>query len=189
MKGKVLDKAPPTGARFQEGTEVAKLVATLVEIYTRMNGDIEKIRNSRSVSTATGRELDFKAEEFGVDRPTGESDEAFRRRAIAGRVRSRSQATWEDFAEGVLQLLDADPNDVSLNVDYSDERGAVIAVVSSSVIEDSPFSLSTIRRFLEGMIPMSRRVVIRTSDGFQFSDPSTTDQKTGKGFGQGVWTE
>lgn len=188
MKDDILKAAPDTGVRFEPDTEVARLVQTLAQAYYRMDADINKLRNSRSINTAKGRELDLKAKEVGVQRPTGEGDDAFRRRALAGRKRARSETTWEDFAEGCLEFLDADPGDVRLDVDYTEELGAVIVYVSSSVLYESPFTENTIRENLEEMLPMSRRVVIRVSDGFQFSDPSTTAEKEGKGFGQGEWT-
>jgi hypothetical protein len=85
-------------------------------------------------------------------------------------------------------LLDADPSDVTLRVDYTDELGAVIIELTSQVLDDAPFSEATIESLLEGALPASRRVVLRRLDGFQFSDPATTDQKSGKGFGVGEWT-
>lgn len=188
MKDDVLRNAPENGARFENGTEIARFVDVLAQPFYRMDADINKLRNSRSISTAKGRELDRKAREVGVSRPEGEGDDAFRRRALAGRTRAKSETTWEDFAKGCLEFLDAEPNDIELIVDYTDEMGAVIVKVASQVLKDSPFSESTIQGYLESMIPMSRRVVIRTADGFQFSDPSTTDQKSGLGWGQGEWT-
>lgn len=188
MKDDVLNAAPETGARFEQGTEVARLVETLSQVYYRLDADINKLRNSRSINTAKGRELDLKAAEVDVTRPAGEDDDAFRQRALAGRKRARSEATWEDFAEGVLQFLDADPNDIEVTVDHTDELGAVILGVDSAVLESSPFTQDTIIGYLESMIPMGHRVVLRPSDAFQFSDPNTTSEKIGEGWGQGVWT-
>lgn len=188
MKSDVFNEAPTTGARFEPGTEVERLIVTLAQLFYRIDADISKMRNSRTIDDASGLELDKKAREFGVFRPTGEGDDAFRRRAIAGRTRARSEATYEEFAKGVLQYLDADPSDVSLTVDYQDERGAVIVEANSQVIDDSPFSTSTILEQLEGMIPLDRRVVLRQTDGFQFSLSGTTGSKSGKGFSQGTWT-
>ena len=189
MKSDVLENAPPTGARFESDTEVARLVEVLTQQYHRIDADVNKLRNSRLIESATGLELERKAREVGINRPDGEGDDTFRRRALAGRTRAKSQATYEEFAHGVLQFLDAGPSDVELTVDYTDELGAVIVEVSSSIIDEAPFTVSTIERYLEGMIPMDRRVVIRTTDGFQFSSPSTTGDKSGKGFGDGAWTE
>jgi hypothetical protein len=124
-----------------------------------------------------------------VERPTGESDDAFRRRALAGRARAISETTFDDFANSVLEVLDADPDEVSLAIDYSSELGAVIVEGSSDVFDNSPLSESETVRLLEGALPMSRRVVLRREDGFQFSLPSTTDSKSGKGFGEGQWTK
>jgi hypothetical protein len=188
MKDDVLNLAPETGARFEQDTEVERLVETLAQVYYRLDADINKVRNSRTINTAKGNELDLKAREFGINRPEDEGDDIFRKRALAGRKRARSESTWEDFAEGVLMFLDADPNDVEIIIDHEQELGAVIVDVSSSVLDDSPFSTATINNFLEGMIPMSRRVVIQRSDGFQFSDPESTSEKTGKGWNEGVWT-
>ncbi len=184
----VLQKAPETGARFEENTEVARMVETLATIYHRIDVDIGQMREDRYIETATGRELDRRATPLGAERPTGESDDVFRRRALAARARSTSTTTFEDFADAVLTTLDAEPSDVELKVDYVDELGAVIVRADSSVLDESPFSESEIKNLLDGAVPAGRRVVLRKTDGFQFSDPGTTGSKSGKGFGQGQWT-
>ena len=189
MKTDVLESAPPTGARFEENTEVARLVETLAQVYYRIDADISQLESFRTIDDASGLELDKKAKEFGVKRPVGESDEIFRRRAKAGRTRARSGATFEEFAEGALNFLDAEPNDLEIEINYEDELGAVIINVNSDIVDNAPFTEDTISEYLEGMIPMDRRVVIRKTDGFQFSAPDTTDEKSGKGFGEGAWTE
>lgn len=189
MKNDVMREAPTTAARFEEGTELARLIEILAQAYYRMDADIHKLKNSRSIETASGLELDRKAREVGVNRPLGEGDDVFRRRALAGRTRVKSGATYEEFARGALQFLDAEPSDVRVYVDYQDELGAVILEASSSVIDNSPFTEQTIISYLEAMIPMDRRVALRTADGFQFSLPSTEGEKDGLGWGEGEWTE
>lgn len=188
MKDDVLESAPPTGVRFERDTEVARLVDVLTDVYYRLDTDIGQLRMDRYLETASGREMDLRARPLGVTRPKGENDETFRLRALAGRVRSASDSTFDDFARTALEILDADPGDITLSVDYTDERGAVIVQADSDVIEASPFTDSTIVEILEGALQMSRRVVLRELDSFQFSEQSTTDQKAGKGFGQGQWT-
>lgn len=189
MKDDVLSAAPETGARFERNTEVSRLVGVLAQVYYRLDSDVNKLRASRTIETAKGKELDLKAREVGVQRPESEGDDTFRRRALAGRTRSRSQTTFDELAEGALQFLNATPSDIELRIDHSEELGAVIVVVNTEVIDNSPFSESTIVEYLEGMIPMDRRVVIRNTDGFQFSSSDTTSEKSGSGWGQGEWTE
>jgi S-adenosylmethionine hydrolase len=132
--------------------------------------------------------LDYLGSEVGVKRPTDEYDTKFRTRVYAGIGAATSETTWEDYSELVMQLLRTDPDDVFIKVDYSDELGAVITKITTKDIEDSEFTESEIVGFLERSLPGSRRVVIRYLDGFQFSDPATTDEKLGKGWGEGVWT-
>lgn len=189
MKDDVLDAAPATGARFETGTDVARLVELFAQVYYRMSADINELNNSRILETATGVELDRKAREFGISRKLGESDDDLRLRALAGRTSVRSQTTFEEFADGALQFLQADSSDVKLTVDYTDEFGAVIVIVKSDVMDASPFDEATIVDFLEAMVPMDRRVVIRALDGFQFSQTDTTGEKSGLGFAEGEWTE
>ncbi len=188
MKDDVLQAAPPAGVRFEPGTETERLVATLAAVYYRLGSDLDQLRRDRYVETATGVELERRARPLGVERPTGEGDDAFRRRALAGRARATSRTTFEDFAETCLVLLDADASDVTLRVDYDDELGAVIVELTSQLLDAAPFSEATIKSILEGALPASRRVVLRRLDGFQFSDPTATDEKSGKGFGDGAWT-
>jgi hypothetical protein len=164
MKDDVLENAPPTGARFEPDTEVARLVETLAAVYYRIDADVDQLRRDRYVETATGVELDRRGRPLGVERPAGEGDDAFRRRALAGRARATSETTFEDFAEACLAVLDADPDQVQLTIDYADELGAVIVEATTTVIEESPFSESQIVEFLEGSLPMSRRVVLRPTD-------------------------
>lgn len=186
MVDNILDAAPETGVRFEPGTEAARLTDTLAQVYYRMDADINKIRQSRSVNTAKGRELDAKAREINVTRPEGESDEAFRTRAIAGRTRARSTTTWDDFAEICMAVLDTTKSKVTMEVDYTDELGSVIVYANSDVIEASPFTTTQIVEFLEEGLTMSRRVVLRRRDGFQFDSDSAA---LGLGWSEGLWTE
>lgn len=189
MKLDVLNAAPPAGVRFEQDTTAAQLVDVLAQQYYRFDSDVDQLRHDRYVETATGTELDRLGREFNTDRPAGEKDDAFRNRVKAGRARARSTTTWPDFARFTLDVLDADPSDVQLSIDYDDELGSVIVGVTTNIIDEAPFGEETIKTFLEATIPGSRRVALRRRDGFQFSLPSTTDEKSGAGFGQGVWTE
>jgi hypothetical protein len=187
MKDDVLEAAPQTGARFEQNTEVARLVETLASVYYRFDVDVDRIRGDRYLETATGIELDMRARPVGVQRPTGERDQKFRQRALAGRARSLSETTFDDVARVALAALDADPDQVTLDIGSDgDELGAVIIEATSAVYDAAPFSEQTIISILEGAIPMSRRVVLRRRDGFQFSTDATAE---GKGFGEGVWTQ
>jgi len=185
----ILAQAPPTGFRFEPHTEIERLVGILSGLLYRVEITTEQLKNERYVETATGIELDRRGREFNVDRPAGEGDRAFRQRVKAARGRARSTTTWPDFARLTLDVLEADPNDVNLSIDYSDELGSVIVEVSTKLIDEAPFDEAIIKSFLEATLPGSRRVALRRRDGFQFSLPSTTDEKSGAGFGQGVWTE
>jgi hypothetical protein len=171
MKDDVLAAAPATGARFEPDTSVAQLVDVLASVYYRLDADIDQLRRDRYVESATGRELDRRAVPLGVRRPSGESDDVFRRRALAGRARSTSRTTWDDFAEAVLAVLDAEPDEVELEVDYEQELGAVIVRVASTVLDESPFDDSEIVSLLNGALPMSRRVVIQPTDVATWDDP------------------
>lgn len=186
MKDDVLEAAPATGARFEQNTEVARLVETLASVYYRFDVDVDRIRGDRYLETATGIELDKRARPVGVQRPTGERDQKFRQRALAGRARSLSETTFDDVGRVALAALDADPDQVTLDIDYEDELGAVIVEATSAVYDAAPFSEPTIISILEGAIPMSRRIVLRRRDGFQFSVDGDAE---GKGFGEGVWTQ
>jgi len=170
LKTDVLQAAPPAGVRFEPGTETERLVATLAAVYYRLGSDLDQLRRDRYVETATGVELERRARPLGVERPTGEGDDAFRRRALAGRARATSRTTFEDFAETCLEVLDADPDQLRLTVDYDDEPGAVIVEATTTVIEASPFTSDQIVAFLEASLPMSRRVVLRPTDVASWGD-------------------
>lgn len=170
MKDDVLDAWPPSGVRAEQRTEIARLVETLASVYYRIDVDVDELRRDRYAATATGTELDRIGREVGVQRPVGEGDDAFRRRVMAGRARSTSETTWDDFAELVLNVLDADETDVELAVDYGDELGAVIVRVTTSVLDAAPFSQAEIIQFLEAALPMSRRVVVRLTDVATWGD-------------------
>lgn len=170
MKDDILEAAPATGARFEQDTEVARLVETFADIYYRLDVDIDQLRRDRYAESATGTELDRIGREVGVQRPLGETDAAFRRRVLAARSRATSQTTWDDLAEICLQVLDADESDVELEVDYTDELGAVIVRITTEVLEAAPFSQAQIVEFLESALPMSRRIVLRPTDVATWGD-------------------
>lgn len=189
MKDDVLAHAPPSGALFEQDSEVARLIETLSKLYYRFDADVGQLREDRYIETATGRELDRRAEPLGVERPTNERDEKFRLRALAARARSTSGSTFQDFANTVLMTLDAEPQDVTLKQDYTTERGAIIVEIDSSVLDSSPFQQNEIVELLQASVQASRRVVLRKTDSFQFSKPGTTSEKQGKGFADGQWTQ
>ena len=180
MKDDVLNAAPATGVRFEPGTETERLVKTLAAVYYRLGSDLDQLRRDRYLETATGVELERRARPLGIERPAGEGDDAFRRRALAGRARATSRTTFEDFAETCLKVLDADPDQLRLTVDYADEPGAVIVEVTTAVIDASPFGTDQIIAFLEASLPMSRRVVLRPTDVASWGD---TEKGWGTQFG------
>jgi hypothetical protein len=186
MEEDVLKEAPPTGALFETGTEVQRLVEALAAVYHRLDADLNRMRQDRYIETASNKELDKRARPLGVERPPGESDEAFRQRAKAGRERVKSTTTFESFADAALATLDAEPDEIEIYKNFGDELGAVFVEATSDVYDEAPLSEPTIIKLLEDSLPMDRRVILRRRDGFQFSVDSTAD---GKGFGQGQWTE
>jgi len=186
VKDDVLTHAPPTGVRFDPETETARLVEVLAAAYYRLDTDIDQLRRDRYLETATGIELERRARPLDVERPAGEGDPRFRRRALAGRARATSRTTFEDFADVCLAVLDAAPDDVQLSKEFDTEPGAIIVTATSDTFDEALFAEPEIIRFLEASLPMSRRVILRRLDGFQFS---IDGEAPGKGFGEGQWTE
>lgn len=186
MKDDVLEHAPPTGVRFEPGSEVERLVEVLAAAYYRLDTDIDQLRRDRYLETATGVELDRRANPLGVDRPAGEGDAKFRRRALAGRARALSRASFDDFARVCLAALNADPDEVSITKNYDLHPGAIIVSATSDVFVSSPFAKDEIIDLLEGALPMDRRVRLQEADAFQFSVDGQS--QTGSGFSDGFWT-
>lgn len=170
MQDDVLEAAPAGGVRFEHDTEVAQLVEVLASVYYRLDTDIDQLRRDRYTGSATGRELDRHGREVSVSRPTDEDDPAFRRRVQAGRGQATSQTTWDDFAQLCLDVLGADPEQVRLSMGDGSELGAVIVEITTTVLDDAPFSETEIVGFLEGALPMSRRVVLRPTDVATWGD-------------------
>ncbi|SEO72029.1 hypothetical protein SAMN05216388_1017100 [Halorientalis persicus] len=186
MKDDVLAAAPPTGVRFEQGTEVARLVNTLAQLYYRIDDDISTLRRSRFIESATGRELDLIGLSVNVYRPDGEADPKFRRRVFAGFAAAQSRTTFEDFARVCLKVLDADPSDVRLTKDWASDLGTIIVRVRSTVLDGSPFTTDTITELLEQAAPMSRRVAIQLTDVATFGDP---DRGWGTQFGGDITSD
>jgi hypothetical protein len=187
MQQEILDAAPPSGARFEDGTELARFIGVLAATYSVVESDINQLYDSRYVDSASGLELDRLGLEFGVTRPPGEGDTRFRKRVGIGRKISFSRTTWDDLAEVALDLLETEEGKLRITKDFDAELGAVIVRAYTSDIDDSPFTEAEIIDFLERAIPGSRRIKLEYLNGFQFSDPATTGSKLGEGFGQGVW--
>lgn len=189
MKEDIFREAPPTGVIFESDTEIERLVETLASVYYRIDTDIGKLRDSRYVETADGRELERKARPLGIFRKKGENDERLRLRALGGRGRATSNTTFNELAELALLILEAEPEEVEFELDYGTEPGALIVASYTARFDESPLTEDEIVELLEGALPMNRRVIPRRLDGFQFSLPSTTSQKEGSGFNQGAWTQ
>jgi len=163
-------------------TKFRKLLRVLSDAYYRIGVDVNNLYEERFIRTAHGTQLEYMGERVNLIRRTNEDDEHYRHRINVGHEAAAADGGWEDFAQLVLSVIDVEPSDINIILDYETELGAVIIEVPTDLIEASQFTAEEAQTELEKAVPADRRVVFQPKNAFSFDG-----DEEGYGFGEGVW--
>lgn len=169
---------------LQRNPNVYGLLGVIGEETNRLDLDNEQLYDQRFLKTATGSELEKLAEEVGITRRDGETDEHLRKRIYAEYVALRSDTTYDQFATAVMDITDANENEFTIatppNTDY---KKVVEVELQQNVLEESILTQDEIVSFLNRALSVDARAIILVEGTFGFSgDPDN------EGFGEGTWT-
>ena len=163
--------------------DIYKLMDVLASENKRLDLDIEHLYDQRFIDSASGSELEKIGFEVGVKRRNDETDEHLRRRIIAAYASQTSDTTYESVAAAIVNIIGADPTDVSLTTPPESGDKNIEVAVSLSAIEDSPLSDEEILDIIEATISADASVSLLLKGTFGF-----TGDEQNEGFNEGTWS-
>lgn len=138
-----------------------------------LSDEIDLLYDERFIGSATGRQLDHLGRPVGVQRETDETDSRFRKRVKIGYAKASSDTSYETFGSLTLNVLDANPSDVSVEPP-TDSGGDVTVRLGQQIIEDSKFTASEIGDMLSDAVAAGHRVDIVEEGTFELSSDTYT---------------
>lgn len=159
------------------------LLSVLTSEHRRIDLDAEQLYDQRFIETATSRELEKIAFEVGVQRRDGETDEHLRKRVYGAYIAQSSDATYDTFAEAIIQLLDASDGQFTIETPPTTAAKTVEITIDAAVIDASPLTNTEIESILEDIISVDGTVNLIVGGTFGFDgDPDN------EGFNEGTWS-
>lgn len=160
------------------------LLGVIGEETNRLDLDIEHLYDQRFLETATGSELEKLAEEVGITRRDGETDEHLRKRVYAEYAALRSDTSYEQFATAVMDITDASKNDFIITTPPNTKNNKVIELtLQQTVAEESVLTENEFVDFLNRALSVDARVDITLEGTFGFAGDADNE-----GFGEGTWS-
>ncbi len=150
---------------IRDGELPHHILETLASILDDLDTDIQDVYDTRFINTATDGHLEKIGEQVGVTRLNQQSDEALRIRVESGYARAVSDSTFDTFSRVVLNVFDAESQEITLEGD--DGEPVVIVHVPLSRIEESPLTDSQIAEELTESVPASDGVRVKGTGTFR----------------------
>lgn len=165
-------------------------INTLLEVLAsendRIDDDIHDLYDNRFLTSATDEELNKMAFEVGVRRQTGETDEELRRRVFSEFAAQASDATYNTFASTVLEVVDAEPENVDIQTPPQSTIDKTVTVfVESAILDESPLTTGQIEDFLEKSNSAGAAVNLSSMGTFAFDGDDTSLE----GWNEGTWSD
>jgi hypothetical protein len=175
-----IDNWPFDEVRPFERGAVYDLLWTYDGQLNKLDQEITEVNKQKFIDTATGRSLDYLAEEVGVIRETGESDERLRFRTQIAKAIPQSTTDILSFAELLRVLFGEDATNISLTTQTDDP--VVVLTIPESTINEVPLTRQELENEFQQVVPSGDNVIIQQKGQFSFEGSAF-----GKGFGEGTW--
>jgi hypothetical protein len=164
--------------------ETYRLLQTLTTPHDKIDGDINDLHQSIFIETSTGLELDKLGAEVGVIRKQGEQDDKFRKRVSNGFARATSDTTYKHVAKHALNVIDADPTEMDIDLKPVQEPEIDVKTYRS-VLDDNPLTDNEIENLLQDAIAGGHGLNIKAFGTFELASDSYTPP-SGTGLGEGT---
>jgi uncharacterized phage protein gp47/JayE len=102
-----------SGITFSKNSNTYKLLKSLLTQADRIDDDVEDIRDSYHIDTATGKNLEKFGNLADVDRKENESDEAYRARIKATFRAATTSGTFDEFVQFSSSVLSTNVNNLT----------------------------------------------------------------------------
>lgn len=157
---------------IREGELPHQILETLASQLDELETDIEDVHDTRFIESASKIHLEKIGEQVGVSRLNQQDDSELRVRVETGYARASSDSTFDTFAKVVLNIFDADEDEVTLRGD--DNEPVVIVNTALPLIEESPLTEEQIGNELEDSVPANDGVRVQGTGTFELSGPDHT---------------
>lgn len=147
----------------------------------RIDVQADELDEQRFLQTATTYELEKLADEVGVARETGESDERLQFRATLAKAVSRSGGTIQDIGQ-LLVVLFGEDNVTRIGISAPNDAPVIELDIPSDILDECPLSRSELEDEIGQVVPVGDRVDIVPTDTF------TLGESGSKGIGEGGLT-
>lgn len=162
----------PEASAHEPANAGTAILKTAKRQLDRLDIEIDELYEERFVDTANADHLERIAARYDLDRKTDEPDSELRQRIKAAQLVAQSRGTYQDIAKVALALLDAEPEQINIaRPEETGEQGTGIIRVSSTVLDETPFSNSEIARTLSKAAIGGHRIIVEPKDAFRYGDP------------------
>jgi len=161
---------PNAPLRFDEDARLDALTSALASALDAHDSRAETATDNLFINSASGDALDLRGEAIGVQRRTGESDEAYRTRVRAGYAVALSDSTIGDFARIVRVVLDIDAPEIDLA--GISGKPAVTLTIDRDALTNTPLTDSEILNALEAAIPSGHAIELDATGTLELDGPN-----------------
>lgn len=177
---KAQDEWQNDGIEFTQNSNTYKLVRALTSQADRIDDEIDKIRQSHHIDTATGEALDRIGELVQLTRKSNESDEKFRARIKVQFRVGNIGTTFDEFSEFSSVLLNTDIDNIEYIFNYENRPATVQIATQTEVYENSPLTRNEVSEFLSRAVPAGHEVNPLEKGSFRLkTDSDTNDSSKG----------
>lgn len=160
-----------------DGTTWDKVLATILTNAEIQNELVADLVDERFVDTATQKQLGMIGELFGVDRRPDEGDVHFRARIKSQLPRNTTSTTIDEVLRISAELLNTDPQRLTLIEDHDVEPARFDIHVEDIVFDDSTITVSDFETLLQDV--RAAGVKANATIGQQFTHRSVDDYDNG----------
>lgn len=169
------DKWNNAGITIHPSSNTYSLMLALSSQYDRTLDEVEDIRDSHHVSTATGRDLEKIGKLAEVERQTGESDDKYRLRIIGNVVSAFTGTTFSDVIQFISLILETDMTNIRLFDNLSIDPATLVINADASIYSNSPLTNSDIISLAEDSVPAGHEVILEERGTFEIKSDGAAD--------------
>jgi hypothetical protein len=144
----------------------------------RVDVQADELQEQRFLETATSHELEKLAAEVSTPRQTNEDDERLRFRALIAKAVTRSDGTIDDLG-AVLHVIFGD-DATNISVDAADSEPVLRLTIPSSLVDNTPLTVSELESELTDIIAVGDRLEIFTDETFLLGESGSQGIGEGK---------
>jgi hypothetical protein len=148
-----------SGITFSKNSNTYKLIKSLLTQADRIDNDVEDIRDSYHIDTATGKSLEKLGNLADVSRKENESDETYRARIKATFRAATTSTTFDEFVQFSSSVLSTNVNNLTFRTNVP-ESATVRVGADGDVYDNADLTNQQIVDLLGRGVPAGHEVNI-----------------------------